>query len=45
MKTKILILFVLALSACANGYELKTYIQSDSYGSVFEGQSVPQDIR
>ncbi|MBR1778356.1 MAG: hypothetical protein IJ752_07225 [Alphaproteobacteria bacterium] len=50
MKAKVLFgfvltLLVLGLSACRNQYEVPIYVYTDSYGSVFEGQRVPQDVR
>ena len=41
----ILGVLVLALSACENRYDNQTFYRSDSYGSIFEGKRVPQDVR
>ena len=41
----VLTLCVLALSACHNPYNLSTYVFTDTYGTVFEGERVPQDVR
>lgn len=40
-----LVIFVLALSSCENKYENQTFYHTDSYGSVFEGKRVPQDVQ
>lgn len=40
--------FPVVLSACGlvqNGYRRETYTTTDSYGSAFEGQRVPQNVR
>ena len=34
-----------SISACSNLYEIETYETTNSYGSVFEGKYVPQDVR
>ena len=41
----VLTLFVLALSACRNQYEIPTYVHTDTYNVLFEGRHVPQDVR
>ncbi|MBR1944786.1 MAG: hypothetical protein IJ846_00620 [Alphaproteobacteria bacterium] len=41
----ILTVSVLGLCACRNQYEVPSYIHTDSFGSVFEGHRIPQDIR
>jgi len=41
----ILVLFVLGLSSCRNQYEAPTYVYTDTYSTIFEGQRVPHDVR
>lgn len=36
---------LLMTAACRNLYDVPTYRTTDSYGSVFEGNYVPQDVR
>lgn len=48
MKKKVFFLLIIVsffsmISACRNPYEVATYQKTDSYGSVFEGNYVPQD--
>ena len=49
MKKRIFLMLVFlgiafTLSACKNRYHNQTYEMSDSYGEIFEGQYVPQDV-
>ncbi len=50
MKKNILRLFLfvflmLSLNACGYRYSSNTHEKTDSYGSVFQGKRVPQDVR
>lgn len=35
---------LLMTAACRNQYDIPTFRTTDSYGSVFEGNYVPQDV-
>ncbi len=35
---------LLMTTGCRNQYDIPTYRTTDSYGSVFEGNYVPQDV-
>lgn len=48
MKKKLFLIIagtLLATAACRNLYGIPTYQTTDSYGSVFKGNYVPQDVR
>ena len=50
MKKKLFFLLMilglfLGTTACRNLYDIPTYRTTDSYGSVFEGNYVPKDVR
>ena len=50
MKKKVFFLLIIAhvlltTAACRNQYDIPTYRTTDSYGSIFEGNYVPQYVR